>query len=104
MPEIAEPDEMSDAFPSGDVEETETETVKEEAKADSVDELNEENATALLPKAALGKNVKAGDKITLTVTKLHGEEALVSLSSKSKSDKKENKSADEDIDSLAADY
>lgn len=104
MPEIAEPDEMSDAFPSSDVEETETETATEETKADSVDEQNAENATALLPKSALGKNVKEGDKITLTVTKLHGEEVMVSLSSKSKTEKTEPKSADEDIDSLAGKY
>lgn len=106
MPELAETDEMSDAFPSDDVEETETETEtsKEETKADSVDEQNAENVTAILPTASLGKNVKDGDSITMTVKKVHGAETEVILSSKSKTEKTEPKSADEDIDSLAATY
>jgi len=55
---------------------------KEETAAPdkSVDEQNAEKPTALLPVSALGKGVKVGDSITLTVTKLAGDEATVELS------------------------
>ena len=54
---------------------------KEEAAPEqSVDEQAAEKPTALLPLSALGKGVKVGDTITLTVTKLAGEEATVELS------------------------
>lgn len=108
MPEIeaAEADTMSDAFlpPDEEVMEEETETVDETEtdESETVDEENENNPTAILPLSALGKGVKEGDSITLTVVKRHGDEVEVSLSGKKKSS--EPKSADEEIDSLAASY
>ena len=58
---------------------------KEEAAAPdkSVDEQNAEKPTALLPVSALGKGVKVGDSITVTVTKVMGDEATVELSGSS---------------------
>lgn len=88
---------MDDALysaPEGDKEEA----TKDEAA--SIDDQNEENPTALIPLSALGKNVKEGDSITLKVSKIDGEEAIVSLSS---GDKKANKeqSSDDELDSMS---
>lgn len=98
-----ESDEMSDAFmPADDVEEeVETET---ETEIETVDDENEKNPTALLPTSALGKGVKEGDSVTLTVVKLHGDEVEVSISSGKTKETKPEKSADEELDSMAASY
>lgn len=76
---------------------------KEEAtkdEAESVDDQNEENPTALIPTSALGKSAKVGDSITMKVTKIEGEEAIVELSSGDKKTDKEMSSSDE-LDSMA---
>lgn len=88
---------VDDAFysaPEGDKEEA----PKDEAE--SIDDQNEENPTALIPLSALGKNVKEGDSITLKVSKIEGEEAIVSLSSGDKKTDKEQ-SSDDELDSMA---
>lgn len=106
--ETTETDEMSDAFLAPDEEVTEeTETTSEtEESTDSVDEENEANPTALIPTSALGNKAKQGDTLTLRVVAIHDGEAEVEITSgKSKdTDKSETKTADEEIDSLAASY
>jgi len=88
---------MEDAFaaPETDAAETENET------PDSIDEQEAENPTALLPLSALGKNVKAGDTVTLKVVKLYDDEAEVELSSETETESPaEDASAGEELDSM----
>lgn len=77
---------------------------KEAVDADetaSVDEVEAENPTALLPKTALGTNPKPGDTITVKVLKVFDDEVSVELSSKPSAKASDSKSANEEIDEMA---
>lgn len=103
--ETAETDEMTDAFYSEPEMESETETEVETETPESIDEMEAENPTALIPTSALGKNPKEGDTITLKVVAIHDGEAEVELSTgETKPMKREMMAPDDELDEMAKGY
>jgi len=87
---------MDDSLYAGDGAEKETSA---EETPESVDEENAENPTALIPLSALGKGAKIGDTISLKVTKIEGEEAVVEIAA---GESKEDTSANDELETMAS--
>lgn len=88
---------MDDAFYS------DTEETSESKSPESIDQEEAENPTALLPKSALGKDCKPGDKYTVKVVKVYGEdevEVKVLPHKKTETDNTESMTASEELDSM----
>jgi hypothetical protein len=67
---------------------------------ESVDAESAENPTALIPLSALGKGAKVGDTISLKVTKIEGEEAVVEIASNADTKSGSPMPADDELNSM----